>query len=287
MTVATRSILGVAVAAGFISLLGAIAVYSGVYNVAADEPHTRGMYALLETARVRSIAVRADALQVPADLDDQARIRQGAGNYAAMCAGCHLAPGEESTELSKGLYPAPPDLTRNLVSAGEAFWVIKHGIKASGMPAWGKSMGDDYIWNLTAFVQRLPKLDRPQYDALVAASGGHSHGGGETGGHAHGAAEPEEHDEAGPQDAAHRDDGLARQGHAGHDAMSEAPDPPASNGATSHTHADGRQHVHAAADKPRSSAPAQRPPRSSGDLATPTTEPQSPSTSQDSHEHRH
>lgn len=276
MNVAARSILAVAVAAGFISLLGAIAVYSGAYNVAADEPHTRAVYALLETARVRSIAVRADALRVPDDLGDEARIRQGAGNYAAMCMGCHLAPGMEPTELSKGLYPAPPDLTRKTVSAGEAFWAIKHGIKASGMPAWGGSMGDDYIWNLAAFLQQLPKLDRPKYEALVAASGGHSHGGGETGGHAH-AAEAMGHDGATPRD------------HAGHDATSEASDPSPARSATPHTHADGKPHAHASAATPRQSTSSRNRPAADNhaDMVQPATPAKPSSTTEDSHEHQH
>jgi mono/diheme cytochrome c family protein len=53
-----------------------------------------------------------------------------------------------------GLYPAPPNLTITTVDAAHAFWVIKHGIKASGMPAWGKSMEDAYIWNMAAFLQQ-------------------------------------------------------------------------------------------------------------------------------------
>ncbi len=268
MNVAARSILAVAVATGFISLVGAITVYSGAYNVAADEPHARAVYALLETARVRSIAVRADALRVPADLGDEARIRQGAGNYAAMCMGCHLAPGMEPTELSKGLYPAPPDLTRNTVSAGEAFWVIKHGIKASGMPAWGGSIGDDYIWNLAAFLQQLPKLDRPKYDALVAASGGHSHGGGETGGHAHA---------AGAMDH----DGVMPREHAGHDAMSEASGRSPARSATPHTHA--------SAATPRQSTSSRNRPAADNhaDMVQPATPAKPSSTTEDSHEHQH
>ncbi|HEY1137044.1 MAG TPA: cytochrome c [Xanthomonadaceae bacterium] len=181
---------GVLIGSGLIA--GTAVMYAGIYNVAADDPHTRPVYALLETARERSIAVRAARLQVPADLNDPARIRQGAGNYNAMCTGCHLAPGMAPTEMSKGLYPAPPDLTRERVSAAEAFWVIKHGIKASGMPAWGKSMGDDYIWNMAAFLQALPKLDKAQYTVLVASSGGHSHGGGETEPHGHGDGETDD-----------------------------------------------------------------------------------------------
>jgi len=169
-------------------------VWAGIYNIGADDQHTRPVHALLQTVRERSIEARASKLELPA-LKDPARIRQGAGNYNAMCMGCHLAPDMDETELSKGLYPAPPNLSKKTVDAAEAFWVIKHGIKASGMPAWGKSMDDEYIWNMAAFLQELPKLDGAQYQALVASSGGHSHGGGETKPHAHGAGEADDHDD--------------------------------------------------------------------------------------------
>ena len=172
-----------------VALLAAAAafIWSGVYDIAADAQHTRPVHSILQTLRVRSIAARTDELVAP-DLSDPARIRQGAGNYNAMCMGCHLAPGMAETELSKGLYPSPPDLSRTSVDAAAAFWVIKHGIKASGMPAWGRSMDDEYIWNMAAFLQELPELDADEYAALVASSGGHEHGGGETREHAH--AEP-------------------------------------------------------------------------------------------------
>ena len=179
-----KSITRKAVLAGSILATVAIvaggAIWSGAYNVAADVPHSRPVYALLEMARDRSIRKRAGELQVPAGLGSVDQIRQGAGNYDAMCAACHLAPGVSHTELSLGLYPAPPDLTANALDPAEAFWVIKHGIKASGMPAWGLSMGDEYIWNMAAFLQQLPKLDAKAYRDLVASSAGHSHGGGET-----------------------------------------------------------------------------------------------------------
>jgi mono/diheme cytochrome c family protein/ketosteroid isomerase-like protein len=159
-------------------LVGAF-LWSGLYDIGADDHHTRPVYAALETLRDRSIAARADSVTVP-DLTDAALIRQGAGNYDAMCSGCHLAPGKKPTELSRGLYPAPPNFSRGrLNSPAHHFWAIKHGIKASGMPAWGRSMEDRYIWGLVALVQRLPDLDAAQYQALVAGSQGHSHGGGE------------------------------------------------------------------------------------------------------------
>ena len=147
---ATTAVLALGAAAAFAAL-----VYSGVYDFAADDPHTAPVYAVLETMRDRSIDARARKVAVP-DLGDPQRVVDGAGNYDAMCAACHLAPGLKETELSKGLYPAPPDLTREKFQPAHAFWVIKHGVKASGMPAWGKSMGDEHIWSLTAFLQKLP-----------------------------------------------------------------------------------------------------------------------------------
>src|SRR5690606_6038672 len=78
-----------------VALLAATAavIWSGVYDVAADAQHTRPVHSILQSLRERSIAARTDDLVVPSDLSDLARIRQGAGNYNAMCMGCHLAPG--------------------------------------------------------------------------------------------------------------------------------------------------------------------------------------------------
>jgi ketosteroid isomerase-like protein/mono/diheme cytochrome c family protein len=155
--------------------------WSGLYSVAADAPHTRPVFALLELLRERSVAARASAIAVPL-LDEEALIRAGAGNYDAMCSGCHLAPDMAETEVSRGLYPAPPNLAQSVFAdPAAAFWTIKHGIKASGMPAWGRSMGDSDIWGMVALLKKLPKMTSKDYRALVDASGGHSHGAGEAG----------------------------------------------------------------------------------------------------------
>jgi mono/diheme cytochrome c family protein len=155
-------------------------VWFGVYNVAADDPHWKATYSLMETLRGRSISTRAAAIEVPA-LDDAGLIRSGAGNYSSMCVVCHLSPGATDTELSLGLYPTPPAWSAlGTTDPREAFWVIKHGVKMSGMPAWGKSMDDKYIWGMVAFIRQFPTMNAAQYAELVASSGGHSHGGGET-----------------------------------------------------------------------------------------------------------
>lgn len=163
-----------------IGIVKAAFVWSGAYNIAADEPHWRLTERVIETLRNRSIAARSSDIAVP-KLDDESLVRGGAGNYDAMCTGCHLKPGLESTEQSKGLYPTPPDLTKKRGEDPAAtFWTIKHGVKMTGMPAWGKSMEDRYIWGMVAFLRKLPDLSPDQYDALVEASDGHQHGGTET-----------------------------------------------------------------------------------------------------------
>jgi mono/diheme cytochrome c family protein len=180
-------VAGLAIAVAFGT---AIFAWSGAYNVAADEPHWRLTERLMVTVRDRSAEVRAGGIVVP-DLRDPALIRTGAGNYDAMCVGCHLKPGVAKTELSFGLYPAPPQFARNRPDdPAVAFWVIKHGIKMSGMPAWGKSMDDASIWGMVAFLQQMPDMTEAGYHELVESSEGHTHGSGD-------------HDHAHEDDTAH------------------------------------------------------------------------------------
>ena len=173
--------------------LGAAAfVYFGAFNAAADAPHAPIVYQFMETVRQRSIAVRAKDIQVPA-LDDSKLLAEGAEHYGAMCAGCHLAPGVTDSEIRKGLYPQPPNLSqRSSLSPAEMFWTIKHGIKMSAMPAWGTTHDNQAIWNIVAFLQKLPTMTPEQYQALTHDSGesaeGHHH-------HDHAAADAgEEHE---------------------------------------------------------------------------------------------
>ena len=151
-------------------LIGAAAVgiYAGLYNIAADVPHTQPVYWLLETIRGRSVASHARNIIVPSDLDDSNRISRGAGQYAEMCSGCHLAPGMKRTEISQGLYPRAPELRRKTtLTPAEQFWVVKHGIKMTGMPAWGVTHDEDLLWDVVAFVRKLPELTPEQYETLV------------------------------------------------------------------------------------------------------------------------
>ena len=151
-------------------LLGAIPLLGG-YNIAADAPHTRPVLWVLQTVRDRSIAARAGDIVVPADLSSASRIAAGAGLYNEMCSGCHLGPGLEPSEISHGLYPRAPELSQGSpLGPAAKFWVIKHGIKMTGMAAWGKTHSDELIWDMVAFLRKMPTLSAAQYAHAIKSA---------------------------------------------------------------------------------------------------------------------
>ncbi len=73
--------------------------------------------------------------------------------------------------MSQGLYPQAPELaTAQDLSAAQQFWIIKHGVKLSAMPAWGRTHPDPLIWDMVAFVRKLPAMTPAQYKATVASA---------------------------------------------------------------------------------------------------------------------
>ena len=157
-----------------VAIIAAI-VALGVYNVAADAPQNPLVVHFIGLVRERSIDVRAAAVEVP-PLDRPDMITDGASDYDEMCTGCHLAPGMAENEMRPGLDPKPPLLARGKPGdAKEQFWIVKHGIQMTAMPAWGRTHSDEEIWNIVAFLQRLPGLSPQTYRALVAKGGGHHH----------------------------------------------------------------------------------------------------------------
>jgi mono/diheme cytochrome c family protein len=163
----TQAALGVAGTLAAVSLAAGAFIYSGVYNIGADEHHSRLVLALIGQVRERSIAVRARALAVP-DLDAPGRIAAGARQYAQHCVDCHLAPGLTRSDLSRGLYPHPPNLMQqDPPDARRAFWTLKHGIKMSAMPAWGKTLDDAALWDIVAFLRQQPSMTPEAFRQLT------------------------------------------------------------------------------------------------------------------------
>jgi len=146
-------------------------IYSGLFDVAASSPDNGLVRWVLETTQERSVARRMKAVQVP-PLTDPALLQTGFLHYKENCVTCHGAPGIEASEIGQGLNPYPPELATEAGEGNpqELFWIVKNGIKMTGMPAFGVTHTDQEIWAIVAFLKKMPKMSPQQYQALEQAS---------------------------------------------------------------------------------------------------------------------
>lgn len=156
--------LTLAASAAAAALGGGIVVYTGLYDVSATEQHTAPVYYLLELSLDRSVKLRTAGMEVPA-LDDAERIADGFRLFRDNCVQCHGAPGVAPEPFALGLTPAPESLVSSASRrpAEDVYWIIRYGIKMSGMPAWKYRMDEDGIWDVVAFLKVLPGLSPAEY----------------------------------------------------------------------------------------------------------------------------
>jgi mono/diheme cytochrome c family protein len=147
----------------------AVVVRGGLYDVAATTPHTRWVYELLETTAQSSVRRRARAIVEP-PLDSPALLERGALCFARHCVGCHGAPGLAPAAAGLGMQPAPGPLVDAAARwrARELYWITRHGIRMTGMPAWGHRLPEQDLWALTAYLVRLPEWSPARWRSLQA-----------------------------------------------------------------------------------------------------------------------
>ncbi len=161
-------------AGGLLTGIGALAfVYSGIYPIAASRPHTLVARWLLTTVMTRSVQRAAAGIQAPR-LADARLVRRGVALYHTECQVCHGAPGVAAEQVGRGINPDPPRLER--VGAkwtdGEVYWIIRNGLKMSGMPAMGAASTAADTWSLVAFIRRMRWLSPGEYARMVQAVSG-------------------------------------------------------------------------------------------------------------------
>lgn len=80
--------------------------------------------------------------------------------YKTNCAGCHGDPSDPQPVFGESFYPPVPQFVKDPpdMPASQNFYITKHGIRLTGMPAWGNLLSDDQIWQLTAFLSDMEKL---------------------------------------------------------------------------------------------------------------------------------
>ena len=166
-----RTLAGIGALAIAIAVGAAVFFFGGYFNIAASEPDPGIVNWALVKVRMASINRRA-RLASPVDLDSPEVVRAGARAFSERgCANCHGAPGVNWQKFSEGLNPDPPDLKEisHQREPGQLFWVVKNGIKMTGMPSFGAIGADDKeIWSIVAFIRKLPNASEADFKAWIA-----------------------------------------------------------------------------------------------------------------------
>lgn len=93
---------------------------------------------------------------------DEAAYTAGAVVYRDQCAVCHGVPGSEQTAIAKGMFPKPPQLFKGKGvtddEPGETYWKVANGIRLTGMPAFGKSLSETQIWQVSLLLANADKV---------------------------------------------------------------------------------------------------------------------------------
>ena len=168
-----RFIAGVVGTLVVLGIAGVAYVYSGWFDVAASSSHNALERWALNTTMKRSVVAGAHSVGDPPPFSDE-MFKDGFEHYDEMCTVCHGGPGIERSEICKGLNPQAPNLT-DAVKAWtprQLFWIIKHGVKMTGMPSLGATHDDDEVWSIVAFIGKLPGMSVEQYRQLKQESFG-------------------------------------------------------------------------------------------------------------------
>ncbi len=149
------------IAGGGVLLLVAIAVAAVSQFTLSALPEPGRTETLLATKAKHYLVRRSTREGIPpVPGDRQVGIKEGDRLFGTECGACHGASGHNPTDAGRWMYPRAADLTSRDVQAysdQEVFWIIKNGIRLSGMPAFGRVESEEHIWNLVFYVRALPK----------------------------------------------------------------------------------------------------------------------------------
>ncbi len=157
-----------------------LVVFGGAVTVAATDPHYAPVQWMLETTMESSVRAHAADIEVPESLDlrDSALAERAFGHYSVACTPCHAAPGVDAAPWLVLNPPAEPLIdTADRWSDAELYWIIKNGIKMTGMPALGPTHADEDLWAITAFVRQLPEMTAEEYQGMASRYHAKQHAG--------------------------------------------------------------------------------------------------------------
>lgn len=174
MSALQRLRLAAVVAAALLAVAGGglLIAASGRVSVAASSGHSPPVAWFLHFTMRRAARAQAAGIEAP-PLDDPALLTAAAPHFDQHCALCHGNPRDPGLASTGGTTPPPPPLRAHVGEwrARELFWIVRHGIKYTGMPAWPALAREDEVWAMVALLQQLPSLDATQYTALAGRGG--------------------------------------------------------------------------------------------------------------------
>ena len=159
-------------ALGVLALLGlgaGVITSAGLVSISASSGHWPVTSWFLHYSMRRAVSTQAIGIETPDNLDDPSLILKGAGHYETGCLACHGAPGREQSLIVRQMTPEPPFLPPRIGhwNDRELFWIVRHGIKFTAMPAWPALNRDDEVWAMVAFLRQLPTMSPERYRELA------------------------------------------------------------------------------------------------------------------------
>lgn len=156
-----KFIAGILVGLVIVAAGAYVYIHHGFIHMQADQPVTRLEQVYLNDATDNYVHRYAPKAQNPMPPTD-ANLMDGIRIYKSNCAVCHGGPVKPVSEVGAGLYPPAPQFVREPPDMADHlnYWIVKHGIARTGMPAWDKALSDADIWKVTTFLGKMAELDK-------------------------------------------------------------------------------------------------------------------------------
>ena len=165
---------GALVAVAAMVLIGTTAAVVFVKATGLSARATPGSVETALARRLRALAVPGEyAGLINPVLRNEESIRVGMAHFADHCAVCHANNGSGDTEMGRSMFPPAPDMRSSAtqdLSDGTLFYIIEHGVRFTGMPAWstGTMEGEESSWHLVNFIRHLPMLTPEETQEMEA-----------------------------------------------------------------------------------------------------------------------
>ena len=154
-----KILLGAVLTLALLLLSALAAARLGLMPVNADGAHSRLEARIMPRVLHASILRHASEETNPVSLNED-HLKAGVDTYKAMCARCHSTPDGVASVYGQSFYPPAPKLPDGMsqYTDSQLFWVIKHGIRNTGMPAWGSMLSDEEVWQLVSLLKNSQDL---------------------------------------------------------------------------------------------------------------------------------